>query len=241
MKKAVIIGASSGIGYEVAQLLIAQGWTVGLAARRVEPLTQLQNQAPERVFTAQIDVTADDADTSLLQLIERMGGTDLYFHAAGIGWTNITLEADKEMKTMQTNAVGFTRMVGAAYRYFVANGGGHIACITSIAGTKGLGPAPSYSATKAMQNTYLQALEQLANAQKLNILFTDIRPGFVDTPLLTSNRKFPMLMNAEDVARSIVKAIRKRKHICVIDTRWCILTFVWSLIPNWLWRRLRLF
>ena len=241
MKKAVIIGASSGIGYEVARLLIAQGWTVGVAARRFEMLATLQNQAPERVFTAQIDVTADDADTSLLQLIERMGGIDLYFHAAGIGWTNITLEADKEMKTMQTNAVGFTRMVGAAYRYFVANGGGHIACITSIAGTKGLGPAPSYSATKAMQNTYLQALEQLANAQKLNIRFTDIRPGFVDTALLTGEKKYPMLMTAETVARSIVKAIRKRKHVCVIDTRWHILTFVWSLIPNWLWRRLRLF
>lgn len=240
MKRAVIIGASSGIGYEVARLLIAQGWTVGVAARRVEPLATLQNQAPERVFTAQIDVTADDADTSLLQLIERMGGMDLYFHAAGIGWTNITLEADKEMKTMQTNAVGFTRMVGAAYRYFVANGGGHIACITSIAGTKGLGPAPSYSATKAMQNTYLQALEQLANAQKLNIRFTDIRPGFVDTALLTGEKKYPMLMTAETVAQDIVKAIRKRKHICVIDTRWCILTFVWSLIPNWIWRRLRL-
>ena len=189
MKKAVIIGASSGIGYEVARLLIAQGWTVGVAARRFEPLATLQNQAPKRVFTAQIDVTADDADTSLLQLIERMGGMDLYLHAAGIGWTNITLEADKEMKTMQTNAVGFMRMVGAAYRYFVANGGGHIACITSIAGTKGLGPAPSYSATKAMQNTYLQALEQLANAQKLNIRFTDIRPGFVDTALLTGEKK----------------------------------------------------
>ena len=240
MKKAVIIGASSGIGYEVARLLIAQGWTVGVAARRIEPLATLQNQAPERVFTAQIDVTADDADTSLLQLIERMGGIDLYFHAAGIGWTNITLEADKEMKTMQTNAVGFTRMVGAAYRYFANNGGGHIACITSIAGTKGLGPAPSYSATKAMQNTYLQALEQLANAQKLDIQFTDIRPGFVDTPLLTGEKKYPMLMTAETVAQDIVKAIRKRKHICVIDTRWCILTFAWSLIPNWIWRRLRL-
>ena len=56
MKRAVIIGASSGIGYEVARLLIAQGWTVGVAARRVEPLATLQNQAPERVFTAQIDV-----------------------------------------------------------------------------------------------------------------------------------------------------------------------------------------
>jgi len=84
-------------------------------------------------------------------------------------------------------------MIGCAYRYFANKGGGHIACITSIAGTKGLGPAPAYSATKAMQNTYLQALEQLAACKHHNIHFTDIRPGFVATPLLKDD-KYPLLM-----------------------------------------------
>ena len=169
-----------------------------------------------------------------------MGGLDLYFHAAGIGWKNPMLQADKELMTMQTNAIGFTRMVGAAYRYFAGNDGGHIACITSIAGTKGLGPAPAYSATKAMQNTYLQALEQLAANKKLNISFTDIRPGFVDTPLLAGSSHFPMLMNAEKVAKSIMKAIDKRRHICIIDWRWHVLTTLWQYIPNWVWRRMKL-
>lgn len=155
MKKAIVVGASSGIGHKVARLLIAQGWAVGVAARRIDKLTDLQAMAPERVYTAHIDVTNEDAETSLQQLIGRMGGLDLYFHAAGIGWQNPSLNADIELKTMETNAVGFTRMIGCAYRYFANNGGGHIACITSIAGTKGLGPAPAYSATKAMQNTYL--------------------------------------------------------------------------------------
>lgn len=137
MKKAIVLGASSGIGHEVARLFIAQGWVVGVAARRIDKLTDLQNLAPERVFTAQIDVTDEAAEASLQQLIERMGGLDLYFHAAGIGWQNPSLEAEKELKTMETNAVGFTRLVGCAYRNFANNGGGHIACITSIAGTKG--------------------------------------------------------------------------------------------------------
>ena len=131
-------------------------------------------------------------------------------------------------------------MVGAAYRYFAAKGGGHIVCITSIAGTKGLGSAPAYSATKAMQNTYLQALEQLAAKKRHNINFTDIRPGFVDTPLLTDSEHFPMLMTTEQVAQSIIKAIRHRRHVCTIDTRWRILTFFWRLIPNRLWRRMKL-
>lgn len=240
MKKAIVVGASSGIGHEVARLLIAQGWAVGVAARRIDKLTDLQAMAPERVYTVHIDVTNEDAETSLQQLIERMGGLDLYFHAAGIGWQNPSLDADIELKTMETNAVGFTRMIGYAYRYFANNGGGHIACITSIAGTKGLGPAPAYSATKAMQNTYLQALEQLAACKQHNIHFTDIRPGFVDTPLLAGTSHLPMLMSTEKVARSIIKVINNRRHICVIDTRWCILTFFWRLIPNWIWRRMRL-
>ena len=191
MRKAIVMGASSGIGHEVARLLIAQGWTVGVAARRTDKLTDLQTSAPERVITAQIDVTNSVADTQLLQLIGRMGGLDLYFHAAGIGWQNPNLDANKELKTMETNALGFTRMVDCVYRFFETNGGGHIACITSIAGTKGLGPAPAYSATKAMQNTYLQALEQLANSKHLNIHFTDIRPGFVDTPYLLVHQTSP--------------------------------------------------
>ena len=240
MKKAIVVGASSGIGHEVARLLIAEGWAVGVAARRIDKLTDLQAMAPEWVYTAQIDVNNEDAETSLLQLIERMNGIDLYFHAAGIGWQNPSLNADIELKTMETNAVGFTRMIGCAYRYFANKGSGHIACISSIAGTKGLGPAPAYSATKAMQNIYLQALEQLAACKHHNIHFTDIRPGFVDTPLLAGTSHLPMLMTTEKVARSILKAINSRRHISVIDSRWCVLTYLWQLIPNWIWRRMRL-
>jgi short-subunit dehydrogenase len=131
-------------------------------------------------------------------------------------------------------------MVGTAYRYMASHGGGHIAVISSIAGTKGLGPAPSYSATKALQNTYIQALEQLANTRKLNIRFTDIRPGFVDTALLSGTFRYPMLMRPEAVARDIVSSIHHHRHVRVIDVRYRILTFFWRLIPNCLWRRFRL-
>ncbi len=240
MKKAIVMGASSGIGHEVARLLIGQGWTVGVAARRVEKLEDLRDCAPERVFTARIDVTDAHADEALCRFIERMGGLDLYFHAAGIGRKNPELQAETELKTMQTNALGFARMVGEAYRYFALNGGGHIACITSIAGTKGMGPAPAYSATKAMQSTYLQALEQLAGNKRLNIHFTDIRPGFVDTPLLDNTSHFPMLMRTDKVALHILKAIEKQRHVCIIDCRWRMVTALWRRIPNWIWRRMRL-
>ena len=258
-KRAIVIGASSGIGLEVAKLLIEQGWTVGVAARRVELLQGIGAAAVER-----IDVTAKEATEGLRQLIGKMGGMDLFFYASGIGKQNRELKEDIELATMQTNGVGFTRMIGEAYRYFAIHGGGHIAAITSIAGTKGLGPAPSYSATKAMQNVYLQALEQQAMSRGLNIHFTDIRPGFVDTALLsgdltisrdcshsavqtgldgsrsTAAFHYPMMLKPGDVAKEIVYAINHKKHIRVIDWKYRILTAFWRRIPRWLWRRFKL-
>ena len=232
MKRAIVIGASSGIGLEVARLLKQKGWTVGVAARRVERLTEFEH-------AAQIDVNAEEAGQQLLALIERLSGMELYFHASGIGHQNRQLQEDIELQTVETNGLGFTRMVGTAYRYMVSHGGGHIAVISSIAGTKGLGPAPSYSATKAFQNTYIQSLEQLANAQHLNIRFTDLRPGFVDTDLLGDD-PYPILLRKEDVAREMVSAIEHHRHILVIDWRWRAITWLWRRIPRFIWRRLQL-
>ena len=234
-KKAIVIGASSGIGQEVAKLLIQQGWTVGVAARRVELMQDLGAAAIE-----QIDVTTEDAISGLTTLISKIDGMNLFFYASGIGKQNRNLKEDIELATMQTNGVGFTRMIGAAYRYFASHGGGHIAAITSIGGTKGLGPAPAYSATKAMQNTYLQALEQLANSQKLKIRFTDIRPGFVDTALLSGDFHYPMMLKPEKVAKEIVCAINHRRHIRIIDWKYRILTALWRRIPRFIWRSLKL-
>lgn len=234
------MGASSGIGREVALLLLADGWHLGLSARRQEPLLEIKTLAPERVEVMAIDVTQPDAGDLLLTLIQRMDGIDLYFHASGIGHQNRTLDPDIEMRTMDTNAIGFTRMIGTAYRYFAERGEGHIVAITSIAGTKGLGPAPAYSATKALQSTYLQALEQQAHQRGLPIRITDIRPGFVDTALLRGDFHYPMLMRPESVARDIVRSIHHRHHIRIIDLRYRLLTFFWRLIPNWIWRRMKI-
>lgn len=235
VKRAIVIGASSGIGYEVARRLLADGWKVGVAARRVELLQTLGN-----VEVAQIDVNREDAPERLRDLIGMVGGMDLFFYASGVGRQNRELQEDIELWTMQTNAVGFTRMVGEAYRYFSEQGGGHIAAITSIAGTKGLGPAPAYSATKALQNVYLQALEQQANARGLNIRFTDIRPGFVDTALLNGDFHYPMMLKPGPVAKKIVRAINRRQHIRVIDWRYRLLTALWRRIPRFVWRRMKL-
>ncbi len=240
MKRAVIIGASSGMGYEVSRLFLAQGYTLGVAARREDRLLALKQEAPDRVEVATIDVTADDAPVRLRELIDRLGGMDLYFHVSGIGKQNRTLTEDIELNTVNTNGMGFTRMIGEAYRYFAERGKGHIAALTSITGTKGLGPAPSYSATKAMQNVYLQALEQQAHSRGLDICFTDIRPGFVDTDLLKGDFHYPMMLKPQTVARDIVKAIQNKRHVKVIDWKYAILTALWRRIPRFIWRNIKL-
>ena len=240
MKRVVIIGASSGMGQEVAKLLLAEGCHLGVAARREDRLMELKKLAPDRVEVQAIDVTAEDAAMRLRELINRLGGMDLFFYASGIGKQNRTLTPDIELNTVNTNGMGFTRMIGEAYRYFAEQGKGHIAAITSIAGTKGLGPAASYSATKAMQNVYLQALEQQANARNLKIRFTDIRPGFVDTDLLKGDFHYPIMLNPENVARQIVRAINNKRHIKVIDWRYALMTALWRRIPRPIWRHLKL-
>lgn len=236
----IIVGASSGLGLETARLLVAQGHRVGVAARRQELLLDFQATAPEQIFVSTIDVTSPDAPSRLIELIDRMGGMDLYLHSSGIGFTNFELEADKELLTVQTNGYGFTQMICAAFHYFTeTNRKGHIAVISSIAGTKGLGASPSYSATKRYQYTYFQSLAQLAHIKGYDICFTDIRPGFVNTAFI-EKEDYPAVMSVERVAAAIVKALHRRRRVVVIDWRYRILVAIWSLVPNWLWERLKI-
>ena len=143
---------------------------------------------------------------------------DLFFLSSGVGHQNRDLQPDIELNTARTNVEGFTRMVTAAFNYFKEKGSGHIAVISSIAGTKGLGVAPAYSATKRFQNTYIEALAQLARMQHLDIHFTD--------------------MKADRVAQHIIKALREKRRVVVIDGRYRVLVFFWRMIPRWLWERL---
>ena len=237
-KKVIIIGATSGIGREVALIYIAQGWKVGVAGRREAELEALRSAYPEQVSAQALDVTKENAPQKLQALIEQVGGMDVFLLSSGIGKQNPTLETGLELTTAATNVEGFIRMTNAAFHYFEQQGHGHLAVISSIAGTKGLGAAPAYSATKGFQNIYMDALDQLARMKKLNIRFTDIRPGFVATPLLNNQKKYPMLMDAPIVALDIVSAIEKKKRVAIIDWKFRLLVGFWRLIPKWIWLRL---
>ena len=237
-KRAIIMGATSGLGKGVALGLLKKGYTIGVAGRRGEELEKIKALAPEQVFTKVIDVTSDDAPSLLTELIESLGGMDLYFHSSGWGKQNMSLDLDIEKRTVLTNAFGFTQMVDTAFNYFRETGrSGRIAVISSIAGTKGLGASPSYSATKRFNWTYIEALAQLAHMEKLDIKFTDIRPGFVATDLI-AGCSYPMQMTADYAVKHIVNAVINGKRKVVIDWKYSILCFFWRLIPSSIWERM---
>ncbi|MDO5447668.1 MAG: SDR family NAD(P)-dependent oxidoreductase, partial [Prevotellaceae bacterium] len=95
-KKAIIMGATSGIGRETAILLMQKGWMVGACGRRTDKLEELRHDYPNNIFTKAIDITQDDAPNKLLSLIDEMGGIDLYLHVSGIGFQNKALDTEIE-------------------------------------------------------------------------------------------------------------------------------------------------
>lgn len=237
MKRIVIIGATSGIGQDVAKDFVKQGWKVGIAGRRLAALEELRSLSPEQIEIQQLDITEEDAPQKLQSLIDKLGGMDLFLQSSGIGNQNMLLNPEIEINTARTNVEGFIRMITAAFNYFKQQGEGHLAVISSIAGTKGLGAAPAYSATKRFQNTYIDALDQLSRIEKLNIYFTDIRPGFVATALL-KDRNYPLLMKSDYVAKHIVRALNHKKRVAIINWKYAVIVFFWQMIPRWLWERL---
>ena len=236
MNKVVIMGASSGIGLKVAEEFASRGIRVGVAARHTDAMRKLKKRYPDNVVYESIDVNHADGLRLLGKLIERLGGMDIYFHVAGIGYENLDLDPQREVDIITTNSCGFARMLCAAYRYFRDNHRkGRIAAITSVAGTKGIGRLSTYSASKKCAQAYMTALEQLALSENNSIRFTDIRPGWIRTSLLKDGVSYPLEMSLDYAVPLIIKAIVKAPRVAVIDWRWNLLVGAWRSIPNSLW------
>lgn len=245
MRRAIIIGATSGIGRAVAVALLEQGWQVGIAGRREHLLKELESEAGgDRVVSEVMDVTQDSATEALDRLIERLGDVDLLLFASGIGRQNRALDEHIELSTVKTNCEGMVRIVDHFINHvrhnpaYTARRKAHVAVITSVAGTMGIGTAPAYSATKKMQSTYLIALSQLIRMERLPITLSDIRPGFVRTEILNPEKHYPMVISCERAAQYIIKGLARRKRIITFDWRYRCIVFFWRMIPRWLWERM---
>lgn len=230
------MGASSGIGLRVAEEFAKRGIKVGLAARHTGSLLELKKKYPDCVEYESIDITHRNAPELLSQLIDKIGGMDIYFHVSGIGYDNPELDPSREAEMISTNGAAFARMISAAYNYFRDNGkSGRIAAVTSVAGTKGIGRMAAYSASKKCASTYLTALEQLANNEGVKVRFTDIRPGWIRTSFVKDNVSYPLEMTLDEVVPLVIKAIVKAPRVAVINWKWNVVAKLWETLPDSLW------
>ena len=245
LRSVIVVGATSGIGRAVVEQLASEGVRVGIAGRREDRLRELHQQlGAERISYRVMDVTEDSATEALEELIAEVGAPDPLLFASGIGKQNPTLDEAMELRTIETNCMGMVRIVDHFINYvkrtpaYDARHKAHIAVITSVAGTKGIGQAPAYSATKSMQTTYLVALAQHARMQRIPITVGDIRPGFVATEILNPEKHYPLLMTAERAAHFVTHSLRHHRRITIFDWRYRLLVGFWRCIPRCVWERL---
>lgn len=231
MKKAIIIGATSGIGKSLAELLLREGFVVGVTGRRDELFQSIQVQEINRIVFKKMDVQDfSSLEPICNELVSQMGGLDLFIISAGIGEENKNLNFDVENSVIKTNIQGFTCMADWAVRYFKKQGYGHLVNISSIAGIRGNGIAPSYNATKAYQINYLEGLRINVKKNGSSITITDARPGFVDTAMAKGEGLF-WVAPVQKAAEQIFDAIKQKRKVVYITKRWGLIGFLLRIIP----------
>lgn len=235
MKKAVIIGASSGIGRELAALMATQGWQVGITGRRRKLLEELAATDPASFTVAAFDATNENAPQEVAALIERMGGIDLLVFCSGTGDLNPELDKATELATNRLNVDAFSRVMLYAYNYFRSRGEGHLAAVTSVAGVRGLAISPAYGASKAYQINFLEALRQRSLKQKEGITVTDLRPGSVDTQMMKGEGHF-WIATPRRAAEVMLRAIEKGRAVQYVTPRWALMGGLINVMPKWMYR-----
>ncbi len=235
--KIIIIGATSGLGKEMALLYLAQGCRVGITGRRQHLLEEIKNRYPQQVFTRCFDVTQPGNQQHLSAMIAALGRLDLLIYNAGVGDVSEQLDWNIENTTTLTNVNGFVEIVSYAFNYLVRQGYGQIAVISSIAALRGNSWAPAYSASKAYMSLYAESLNLKAHRLQKPIVVTDVKPGFLATKPSKGNKRFWVAPPAK-AARQIVNALRRKKRKVYITKRWWLIAKLLPVIPYFLYKRL---
>ncbi len=246
MLKIIIVGATSGIGRELASLYAGEGNLVGVTGRRNELLYTLQVEYPNHIVTECFDVTtslamADGATTNgptahLESLIQKMGGLDLLIYNAGFGDVTPDLSWKVDKETVDINVNGFLEVIHFGWRYFTEQGHGHLVTTSSVASIRGSGPAPAYSASKAFESVYFEGLHIRAKKMGIPLYITDVQPGFVDTKMAKGPRFW--VATAEKASRQIKDAITRRRWRVYVTHRWWLVAKIFKWIPGWIYHRM---
>ena len=237
MKKAIIIGATSGIGKELARVLSQHGYAIGITGRRIHLLEELNSELSPQSLFQQMDVSdTPTAVESLKSLIAKMGGVDLAVISAGTGFIDNELPWSKEKETIDVNVLGFTATANVVYHHFVEQGSGHLVGLSSIAAIRG-GEAPAYNASKAFISNYLQGLRYKVSKRNLPITVTDIQLGLVDTAMAKGEGLF-WVTSPQNAALQIYEAIRKRKKHVYITKRWRLIAWALRFMPDFIYNKI---
>lgn len=238
MKRAIIIGASSGIGRELAKILSRNQYIVGAMGRRVQLLDGLKHEVEGTLSVQRIDVTdVEPAMETLAKFLNDMGDVDLIVISAGTGDINDSLSWDLENDAIKTNVTGFAAMVNVATHYFMQRGSGHLVGISSIAALRGSRESPAYNASKAFESNYLEGVRQKVTKSSLPITITDIKPGFVKTTMAKGEGIF-WAAEPDKAARQIFDVIKQKKPSAYITRRWVLVAWLLKLLPGFIYKRL---
>ena len=245
--RAIVLGASSGVGAALTRQLALSGYFVAAVARRQDELEKLcasinanlPAEAAPAVWPYAHDVTHFDEIPELFErIINDLGGLDLFVYTAAVqfpvGPEEYNFEIDAEM--VNTNLLGAIAWINQAAARFQRARRGHIVGISSISGDRGRVAAPAYATSKAGLNTYLESLRN--RLSRRGVVVTTIKPGFIETRLLANAAKTFWVISPEDAARQILTAIQRRRQTVYIPGRWAYVGLIIRHIPSFIFRRL---
>jgi short-subunit dehydrogenase len=238
MKNAIVFGATSGIGKSLTKILIQEGYKVAITGRRLEQLEALKKEFPSQILVKQNDIQeVNDVEKVFKEIVAEFKTIDLVIQSSGVGFVNPNLEWDKEQQTILTNVLGVTKLYILTYALFKQQQFGHLVGISSIASLRGSRAAPVYFASKAYQKSYLEGLYiKTKSIKSKKVFITDIRPGFVDTPMALGDQLFWMVP-LEKAATQIYKAIKNKKRVAYISKRWQLIAWVLKIVPAWVLKK----
>jgi short-subunit dehydrogenase len=235
---AIIIGASSGIGLELCRHLAAKDYRIGIAARRKAMLDGTADSFPQVCCVRTIDVSQpDEALQCFKTMLEAIAPVDFVYLCAGTGHLNPELLWKLEEETIRVNVLGFTALASSAMSFFLEQGHGHLVGITSIAAVRATRAAPAYGATKVFESHYLESLRLRARRSGAPVFVTEIRPGFVDTAMMKTDRPFWVASPAV-AACQIAAAAEARKSVAYVTRRWRFAAWLMRLLPNIIYARI---
>ncbi|MGL4424045.1 MAG: SDR family NAD(P)-dependent oxidoreductase [Gemmataceae bacterium] len=236
-KVAIITGASSGIGFALAEALAAANYNVGAVARRTELLQELQTRVQARgqsLTIAQVDVGQRQATVDTLRrLQDQLGPVDLLIANAGVGVPSGAREMQIENVElmMQVNYFGVVYAFEALLPSMIERNAGHLVAVSSLAAYKGLPGSAGYCASKAAVNNYCESLRIELSRTKVDI--TVVCPGFIDTPMTKQNpRPMPLLMSPEKAATRILRGIARRPGVFNFPWRMWLLMQTLRWLPD---------